>query len=77
MWELALIRLQCLLHTLPSTLLRLRGYTRRRCQHSLYSQLHTILGLRRQTIKEFEIVRLDRFKDKGFEFAKRRWEWDI
>jgi len=45
MWEFALIRLQGLLHALPSTLVRLRGYTRRRGHHSLYSKLHAILGL--------------------------------
>jgi len=28
-------------------------------------------------MEEFEIVRLDRFMDEGFEFGERRWERDI
>jgi len=77
MRELALVRLQCLLHTLPSTLVRLRGYTRRRGQHSLHSELYAILGLGRQAMEKIEVVRLDRFMDERLQFGKRRWKWDI
>lgn len=77
MREFALVRLQCLLHTLSPTLVRLRGYTRRRGQHSLHSELHAVLGLGWQTMEKIEVVRLDRFMDEGLQFGKRRWEWDI
>lgn len=77
MGEPVLIRLQCLLHALPSALFRLRGYTRCRGHHSLHSELHAIIGLDRQTVEEIKIVRLNRFMDEGFEFGERRWKWDI
>ena len=57
--ELVLIRLKCLLHTLSSTFVRLGGYARRWGHHSLYSKLYSLLGLGRQTVEKFEIVRLD------------------
>ena len=77
MRELILIRLQCLLHTLSSTFIRLGGYARRRGHHRLHSELHALLGLGWQTMEETEIVRLDRFMDERFKFGERRWERDI